>query len=415
MHIVKVTLSDVLDAREQRLFKQNHIRARYRLPLCCFTMNIAGETKDSPLIRFAFSEGVRLLCESIGAPMLLDMQYPHTGPEAYLVCEQSAVAIKKAAVSIENSTVGRLYDIDVLDVDGHKLSRQQMRGCLVCGQPVSACARSRAHGLDRVISCTLELLISYAAQRLSELAVQALLDEVHLTPKPGLVDEGNNGAHTDMDLNLFERSAHVLQPFFLQAYRLGMQETTDMVALRQLGLDAEKRMLLETNGVNTHKGAIFSFMLLLASYGSIGICGGNVFERVSELFAALPHPSESGTHGDVSRTKYGAGGARSEAEHGFPHARAAAACIQEENEFDALLYLLTTVDDTNVLYRGGVAALDYVQSESARIRKLPGEEKINALLRMDAECIKRNISPGGCADMLAMAIFLHRTRAYWDA
>ena len=52
------------------------------------------------------------------------------------------------------------------------------------------------------------------SQLLADMAVEALIDEVNLTPKPALVDRRGSGAHDDLTLELMERSAKSLGPMF---------------------------------------------------------------------------------------------------------------------------------------------------------------------------------------------------------
>ena len=52
------------------------------------------------------------------------------------------------------------------------------------------------------------------ADRLADLAVDALIDEADLSPKPALVDRRGNGAHTDLHLGLMHASALALWPAF---------------------------------------------------------------------------------------------------------------------------------------------------------------------------------------------------------
>lgn len=54
------------------------------------------------------------------------------------------------------------------------------------------------------------------AEHIGALAYRALLEEVYTTPKPGLVDLATTGAHTDMDVHTFERSAAALHPWFVR-------------------------------------------------------------------------------------------------------------------------------------------------------------------------------------------------------
>jgi len=172
------------------------------------------------------------------------------------------------AVELETARpAGRLLDLDVIGIDGEKLSRGTPRACLVCGGPAGPCARSRAHGLSAVREATESLLRDFAVSRLGELAVEALIFEVDLTPKPGLVDRRNSGAHRDMDRAMFHRSARALESYFRQAVLLGMERSDCMPALQAAGLAAEETMLAATGGVNTHKGAIFSMGILACAAG----------------------------------------------------------------------------------------------------------------------------------------------------
>ncbi len=404
----------MLDAREARQQRQRDLLARFGKPLICFTMNIAGSVKDAPMIRYAFFCGLTNLLERLGQPLYQSFACEKTGCIACLIYDDSAQVLKAAAIALESTDVGRLYDIDVLDADGTKLSRAEPRRCLVCGEPVPACARSRAHGLPAVVARTNALLTDFCAQSLSQAACDALLREVHLTPKPGLVDQNNTGAHTDMDVPMFERSALALRPSFMRAFRIGMSEEAAFSDLRQCGLEAEAEMYRATGGVNTHKGAIYSFLLLLGALGRVAAVGGDVFETVRGFCLQDDRVRDRNTHGTTGYIQYGALGARGEAIGGFPHAREACRLLRQADVWDALLYLLSEMDDTNVLYRGGGDALRFLQQSASAARRLTGDARLAALLELDAACIYRNISPGGCADMLALAMLLDATRGFWE-
>ena len=265
MPIVNVTLEDILRARDTRANAQRRLLRAYRLPLVSFTMNIAGPVKSSPLIELAFDAGLEALYDALGQPAAAEVIRPATGCEALLVYDRPAAELKAACLTLETAApIGRLYDLDVLDTDGSKLSRPEPRTCLICGGPVTVCSRSRAHGLDAIVGRTHEILADFAAGHLAGLAAKTLEQEVRLTPKPGLVDERNNGAHNDMDLPLFLRSIDALTPWFRRITALSLSGA-DAAALQAAGLEAEAAMFRATGGVNTHKGALFSFSVLLAA------------------------------------------------------------------------------------------------------------------------------------------------------
>lgn len=405
----EITLAEVLAARDARAAAQERLLEAYRQPLLGVTMNIAGPVKRSGLIDFAFRDVLYRLREALGPALLREeLTDAPTGLEAVLACALPAPELKALAVSLETAhPAARLYDLDVLEPGGRKLSRPQPRACLVCGGPAGPCARSRAHGLPAIREVSEALLRTLAADRLAEYGVEALLEEVDLTPKPGLVDRGGSGAHADMDLPLFHRSARTLQPYFRRAAELGLEREDCMPALQRAGLEAEAAMLAATGGVNTHRGAIYAFGLLIAARASVLARGGCVYETAAALAAAGVPPQPS-THGQQARARYGASGARGEALAGFPHARRAAGILAERGPLAALLTLLAEVEDTNLLHRGGREGLRFVQESAADILAGPAEDYALRLAALDAGCVRRNLSPGGSADLLALAFFLRR-------
>lgn len=411
----EITLQEVLRARDVRAASQRRLLSAYGRPLLGFTMNIAGPVKRSRLADFAFWEGLEALRRRLGGSALhQEVTDRAAGLEALLVCETPAPALKALTMDLEaQAPAGRLYDMDVIAPSGEKLSRPQERTCLVCGGPAAPCARSRAHGLAAVERATQELLEAFAAQRLAELAVQALVEEVDQTPKPGLVDKNNQGAHRDMDRDLFYRSARSLTPYFQQAVLLGLEGPDCMLPLQRAGREAERTMLAETGGVNTHRGAVYAFGLLLAAMGSRLARGGDVFALAAALAqAGLPPAPDS--HGQQARRRYGAPGARGEALAGFPHARRAwAALARTGRPAAALLTLLAEVEDTNLLHRGGREGLTLVRDRARTLLAGGPAEYEAGLLALDRDCIERNLSPGGSADLLALALFLGRTETVW--
>ena len=397
----------MLLARDRRASRQAALLSRYGCPVISFTMNIAGPVKDSPLIRYAFRSGLRQLEALPCAQLCREVIFEPTGPEALLVYEtQDARLLKAFCIRLESEgEAGRLFDLDVLDANGEKLSRETGRTCLVCGGPVSVCSRSRAHGLEAITARTRAILEAFAAETLGEMAENALLAEVHFTPKPGLVDEANNGAHRDMDVPLFERSAHALRPCFEEFVRLGIQGASP-AALQQAGIRAEQAMFAATGGVNTHKGAIYSGALLLHAAGRLlsGEEEGDLCELAAQTAAAIPAPT--GTHGAAVRAC--CGGIRTEAVSGYPTAQAVLRQLRQSGPLDALLLSMSRLDDSTLWHRGGAEGAQLVRSRAADILAAPASEREARTRRLDAELIERNLSPGGSADLLAMAFFLEK-------
>ncbi len=274
------------------------------------------------------------------------------------------------------------------------------------------------------------------ADRLAALAVEALLVEVAATPKPGLVDRANNGAHDDMDLLTFQVSAAALAPYFAEFARMGAAHRhldTLLTQLRLIGCAAEKAMYARTGGVNTHKGAIFSFGVLLGSAGWLLAHGGrltaNAVLDVTRMvcaglcrtdYGALVQDVVPGTKGEVAYLAYGLMGVRGEAEAGFPlvreyalptyRLRRAAHTLLNDSLVDVLLVLMAHNMDTNIIGRRDLPSLYAVQRESARILTLGGmgtKAGREAVAALDAHLIDSWISPGGSADLVAVTYFLY--------
>jgi triphosphoribosyl-dephospho-CoA synthase len=176
-----------------------------------------------------------------------------------------------------------------------------------------------------------------------------------------------------------------------------------------------------TCGINTHKGAIWNLGLLIAAAARRESQTVREIAAAAGAIARLPDrpQRELITHGDTVRNRYGATGARGEASNGFPHVvefglpmlreRRAAKCSEEICRLDALLSLMSQLDDTCVLYRGGSEALSLVKSGAQAILMAGGYGSAHGqtLMReLDGQLIARHISPGGGADLLAATIFL---------
>ena len=426
MKSYSVDLGQMLEARERRVAIQNKMLegAGPEQCLVCLTMNIAGDVKRTPMTRMLFNAGVEEM-RSLGFRILKEFSLDEaTGSEAFWLLNEEGSQVKAMLEKTEDSfPAARLYDFDVIIPGGSKLSRAEGRRCLICDSYAAECARSRRHGLEEVKRATDDLLRGFCARRLAEAAHDALLDELYTTPKPGLVDLNNNGAHADMDISLFERSADALTQYFEDAALLGM-DRCGMGVLRKRGIRAEEEMFAATDGVNTHKGLIYSMGLLLAGMGRCLTGGGSCISHAVELAGedaeirlkeTLSAPVTNG--GAVYKT-YGAKGAMGEAASGFPDALY---CMERfafyrERGWDeaaslALCDSMASLEDTNLLHRGGREGLDFVMHAAAGISGMPADERIEALNELDRELISRNLSPGGSADMLALAFLLDRWQA----
>ena len=436
--MTEVTLSQMLDAREERVKKQQDILSRFRLPLISFTMNIAGPIKTSPLIERSFFEGVKLIKKSLPQDSIIyqDIVIKPTGCEAMFSVKYEASKLKDICSSLEEGlTIGRLFDMDVINADGSKLERRNPRNCVVCGAPGRICAAGRVHPVAEIQAVTREIMENHFflldKERCSALAVKSLLDEVYTTPKPGLVDCRNNGSHNDMDINTFEKSAHVLKPYFEECFSIGkntanLSPSETFSLLRNAGILAEKTMYNATGGINTHKGAIYSMGILCGSIGRLWLpeipfgCASDIcLESANVVKEAVQKDFEQidlTTAGGRLYLNYGISGIRGEVASGFDSVlkiglpRYKALRNKKFNSNDAgaitLLYLISNVKDTNLYHRGGIkGAEDAVKTTKKLLTNFPEPAKKH-IETLDDAFIKQNLSPGGCADLLAITYFL---------
>jgi triphosphoribosyl-dephospho-CoA synthase len=265
-----------------------------------------------------------------------------------------------------------------------------------------------------------------SAAALADAAVNTLIQEAELTPKPGLVDGRGPGIHKDMDLAMLCESALALRGTFHDSAELAYSAVSrrDLRAgLGVIGRAGEQTMLLATRGINTHRGAIWTLGLLCAGatiLGGAARCAATVCVQAGEI-AQLPDPYAPHriTHGWAVRRRYGSRGARGEAEDGFPHLIEVAlptlhqsrreGATEDQARLNTLMALMAVLEDTCLLYRGGTAGLTAAQSGARKILDCGGVTTPSgwrALMDLDRSLLRLGISPGGSADLLAGALLL---------
>jgi triphosphoribosyl-dephospho-CoA synthase len=274
----------------------------------------------------------------------------------------------------------------------------------------------RPHGAERI------------AHLIGRRAVSALHAELVLYPKPGLVSPFDSGAHDDMDAGTFMRSLFALRHYFQRITEAGARGAP-FSELQALGIAAEARMLAATGGINTHRGAVFCMGLLAAAAGwrlTQGLdltpeaWAQTIATRWGEAIAATGPAAAPESHGRRAVARFRARGAREEVLAGMPtlmkiavptlHRSLAATGCPERARVQTLFAVMAELDDTNLLHRGGREGLDFVRDRARAFLCAGGvmsshwREKASELHR---QCIERRLSPGGSADILAAAVFVH--------
>ena len=291
--------------------------------------------------------------------------------------------------------------VERLMKDGQVVSATRVRQAIADG--------SLSHGVELVPSTTVPYLIAH-------LATEALRAELLTTPKPGLVDRHDNGAHKDMDLAIMGKSIDALQPFFTRLAIYGYSnEEACADEVRRIGLEAERAMLEATNGVNTHRGALFAMGLTTLGAAWCVAHEGKVEEQTLRrliMQVAGQFAPTAGTHGNDAVNAHRVMGALDFAKDGYtmlfndwlPAYRQYLDQDADTANHRLLLLIMSQLDDTNVIHRVG---FDRAQQVKREAQEVLDNFDLSRLEQMNCDYIALNISPGGSADMVALTLFIH--------
>lgn len=312
----------------------------------------------------------------------------------------------------------------------HEIQRKQQEGSAI------SASRVRKAMMEGCIWDAIQLVppttIPYIIGHLASMALQAELDT---TPKPGLVDRNDNGAHCDMDHALMQRSIQALHPYFVRLAQLGFTDKQPFHdEIVNIGIEAEREMFKATGGVNTHKGALFSIGLAAVALAGESFCritqaegcgtmayndvNSKQIQSLSNSIASLARlfPDTNGTHGSKAKANNILKGALDNAREGYTQLFKAwlpfyIDRIAEGDNYalhKTLLRIMCDLDDTNIVYRTSMETMQEVKTEARQMldtsRNIVNFEA--ALQAMNTDYIHRNISPGGSADMLSLVVFL---------
>lgn len=431
------TLEHILANKERRAQKQKELLAHapfhFLVSLSINTPSSIKLSHESVVIYEIAHENILTLLSTEG--FTCKEFHPFiapTGAETLFTCKGDAKAFKMLTCKLEEAhPLGRLMDIDVFDEEGVLLSRSDFglkkRRCLVCDEEAFLCARAQKHSYTELNTHIKTLVHQHAFNHSIALwCERAMKTEVQLSPKPGLVDSINSGAHHDMDINTFYASIKAIKPYisqFLEAKPLSFE------TLRSIGVACEKAMFEATNGVNTHKGMVFCLALSCGAFASLNakeepftckalqaqiqyLCEGLV-----EKDLLLAHPQSAG-----ARFFYETGslGIRGIAQSGFalvfegslPFFQTQKEHLGEEKALKmTLLWLMERLEDSTLWSRGGLEGLAYVKQKAGEIHlhvKHSPEDLDTKLRAFDQDLTTRHLSPGGSADLLALTwLFAH--------
>ncbi len=260
-------------------------------------------------------------------------------------------------------------------------------------------------------------------------AVSALETEVMAHPKCGLVTGQSQGKHSDMDYSTFLTSIDAIKPFFYEYADVGFElDENTFSKLREIGIRAEKAMFKATSDINTHKGIIFLLGFLIPSVIDV-VYNKKEFHQISENIKFLGKDllkdfenienKQQLTYGEKVYLQYGITGIRGVVFSGmnvvFDIVEKFKTNESDENTLviNILLECMTKLDDTVILHKNTLETLKYVKQKSLEIIKIGGfntEAGRDAVFKFTDECIEKNISPGGSADLVSVILILLKVK-----
>jgi holo-ACP synthase/triphosphoribosyl-dephospho-CoA synthase len=433
-----------LEARDQRAFLKTQIANRC-LACLSLSLNVPGFPKSNSTTNAFFRSCLHDLkytlkanCIDINADEAIE-DCDMAGDIFIVPCTTvhlSLTEIKQICEDFEGShPLGRFIDVDLNDQQGNSISSGKSKLCFFClEKPAIECRREKTHDFDALRSFMFSEMAIYCqsqreeliSNKISSLAVKAILSEISLTPKPGLVDKFNCGSHGDMNYQTFMDSTAAISPFFRELIHEGFVFSTDdltkaLPVIRNIGLHMEAAMYEATHHVNTQKGIIFLMGLSLFACGRmfsqndhfemeefLAIIKSICKDLVSKELGGLTHPAKS--HGENMFLKYGYTGARGEAESGFRTVfdyglpqLIVTLDLTDEAMTKCLLALAVNNNDTNILYRSNPEVLARFKGLCDTALKNFNDANYSEVIDF---CTGENISPGGSADLLAVTIFV---------
>lgn len=455
------TLSKILHAKEQR----QSIKKQYAKQNCAtvsINFNIPGYPKTNKLINKAFCFVKQELADYLKAIRLqiecdkIKNQCDEAGNICFFPFVQKNINLKNIKKHLEyfeqKHKLGRILDVDLFDKEQNVISSGKQKPCFICkSKPAIHCMRNKTHTYTELRNYTEKKIEKYYKQKteqnickkLSHTATWAILTEVSLLGKPGLVSPDDNGSHTDMNYHTFLSSTAAISTYFYKIAQLGYrwngkQKQNIIIQLRELGLQMEHDMIVATKGINTQKGIVFlmGFCLFVAAYNLKNNANLNPNEFIdtlktlnknlvnSELAEGI---SENKSHGEQCFENFGkqlAGGIRKEVEEGlptffdnvYPFMKQISFCKNDnvnKQEFEnkcmlILIKIMSVNNDTNILYRSDASTLNLLKEKSKKVLLDNNKLAQNIYYKeLKQFCKEKNISPGGSADLFAISLFLY--------
>jgi len=414
-------MSLILEAREKRAKHIEELMKEFKYKtIIILKSNVPGADKNPTKLKFICNLYDSLIHKEFKLKITTKAKVGSAdGNYVYYVVEEEGNIVKEKTILIEEANVlGKLVDIDVYNEISITRSdlKCEMRKCLICDNYSHICARNQTHTQEELFAKIDEITEAYLVNHILNKTIKCIYCELDLYPKFGLVSSHDNGAHSDMDFQMFVNSTFAIKPYLKEYILYGLKDVENPQELKAIGLRAEKAMFKVTNNVNTQKGLVFILGIFLPVISkAIRNNLGQTFIKkeikkisnqiIGEYYSSLSNkPNKS--HGDKIYLEHGIKGIRGEVLNGLdiifeiPSYRDRPVAYMH---LEYLVHLMSLLDDTTIIHRTDIETLHEVQTTMSNVVKTGGYTNNIALItKLSNEYIDRNISPGGTADMLVI-------------
>lgn len=364
---------------------------------------------------------------------------------AHLLFDLDFVNVKKIMINIEEEHIlGRCLDIDVYAMKNEKvigISRADLfkkpRRCFICELDAKICSRAQTHSIEEIKVYFEDVYKKYKkvekktellSYEVSQIALKSMISEVSTFPSFGLVSPISSGSHKDMDYYTFLDSALAITPYLKEMFKIGYSyHNPEYIfdAIRNTGKTCEEKMFEATNNINTHKGMIFLMGITIAAMGKV-LYEDMKFSEIQSIIKLMVkdilddfkelNKKECLTHGEKLYLEYGFTGIRGQIKDGLAVLfdniieKYSYSELKENDLYTQILIeLMSRVEDSTIVYRHDINTLRKVQLDAKELLNLGGvftDAGKKRCEELEEIYIEKNISPGGCADLLAISILL---------
>ncbi|MBU1020732.1 MAG: citrate lyase holo-[acyl-carrier protein] synthase [Firmicutes bacterium] len=420
---------DILTARETRAHHIEKIMKEHvDKTIIVMKANVPGIDKNPKRIIFMCRYFHNVLKDTFGK-RILEYHFIKSldGDYTYYVVEEAGNMVKEKTILIEEENVlGKLIDLDVYNE--RAITRNdiecEMRKCLICENYAHVCVRNKTHAQTEVIGKVNVIINDFLTEFILAKVIKCIYYELDLYPKFGLVSSRDNGSHTDMSFDTFVQSIFAIKPFIRDFILYGINDLDNPLILKEIGIRAEKAMFEATNHVNTHKGLIFLLGIFLPVFTKAIIHQEDAIamkkqikvvanEIIGKYFDNMNLKTNL-SHGDKIYLTYGLKGIRGQVLNGMNLIFECPSYQDKPSIYvyhEYLLYFMSRLDDTTIIHKNDMETLQEVkQTAKAIVEKGGYTENRAEVAELSKEYMKRNISPGGSADLLVVKIIFEELK-----